>query len=280
MNSAINHLINYLNYSERNLFWIRFCRIGLYLFLIFKIIFISSILEDVSQYTPIKLTGLAKVLFGPILLTEFGTYFFIIPFLLLLLVGIVFRHSLYISFSILWFSVCLSRLTLPIINGSDLVLNLLLLLTLFMEIPSDCKEYSIVNMLESIAGAVRILAQIQVAFIYFQSGYDKLLSEAWRSGAAMYSINHLTFFQNPNLIWVLNKTECLLLGWSVILFEIGFALLIWFKRLRPILLILGCIFHVSIIVFLGLFDFGLIMIICYFLFLPIQKAKPQINSLS
>ncbi|MBL7873718.1 MAG: hypothetical protein JNM78_19015 [Cyclobacteriaceae bacterium] len=279
MNRTIDLLMNNLNYSEKNAFWIRFCRNGLYLFLIVKIVFIQPILEDVTQFIPVQFTGLSSVLFAPILLAEINIFFFIIPFLIVLLVGIIFRHTYYNSFIILWFSICLSRLTLQIINGSDLVLNLLLLCSIFMEVPPAYRKFSNLHVFETIAGAARILCQIQVVFIYFQSGYNKLLSEAWRSGDAIYSITHLTFFQNPNLPWELNETECLLLAWGVILFEIGFALLIWVKRLRLTLLVLGCIFHISIILFLGLLDFGLIMIIGYCVFLPIQRSKPLSVSL-
>ncbi len=265
-----------LTYSGSSTFWVRFFRKALFGFLLLKIFLLWPVLDDVIQYMPFKIDSFIKELvYAPLLLIHFHKNLFAIPFVILLFAGIAFRHNYFSSFLVFWFSVCLSKLTLPISTGADSVLNLFLFLVILMEVPKD-KYFIDVALLEIISKAAWVVAQVHLAFIYFLSGYDKLLSEAWRSGAAIYSITHLTFFQNPNLILELSKTGCLLLGWSVILFEMGFALLIWFKKLRPTLLVLGCIFHISIILFLGLLDFGLIMIICYCLFLPIQKSKQQV----
>lgn len=280
MNSVFNQFCNSLIHSEGSTFWIRFFRKALFGFLFLKIFLIWPVLEDVILYMPFKIDSFLKELaYAPLLLIHLNKNLFVISFALLLIAGIAFRHSYATSFLIFWFSFCLSKLTLPISNGVDSILNLFLFLIIFVEVPRNNKFFIDSGVLEIISKAARVVAQLHLALIYFLSGYDKLLSEAWRSGAAIYSITHLTFFQNPNLIMELNRTECLILGWSVILFEIGFALLIWFKRLRPTLLVLGCIFHVSIILFLGLLDFGLIMIISYCLFLPIQKSKAQSVSL-
>lgn len=271
MISIFNWFCNSLIYADRSIFCIRFFRKVLFGFLLLKIFLLWSVLEDVILYMPFMVDSFFKeVLYAPLLLIRFHESLFVVSFVLFLLTGIVLRHSYFISFLIFWFSVCLTKLTLPISSGADSVLNLFLFLVIFMEVPKS-KFFKDSAFAEIFSIAAFFLAQIHLVLIYFLSGYDKLLSEAWRSGAAIYSINHLTFFWNPNIILELNKIECLMLGWSVILFEIGFALLIWFKRLRPTLLILGCAFHVSIILILGLLDFGLIMIICYCLFLPIQK---------
>jgi hypothetical protein len=127
-----------------------------------------------------------------------------------------------------------------------------------------------------LSNAAFLLGQIQITLIYFLSGYDKLTSSAWQTGAAMNSIINLTFFQNPFLSLELTKFQCMLLCWLIILFELGFSILIWFNKLRFIILTLGVIFHLGIVFFLGLADFGIVMILCYTLFLPIQKGSAKI----
>lgn len=277
MNSVFVKFCNSLIHSEGSTFWVSFFRKAIFGFLLLKIFLIWPVLEDVIFYMPFKLDSFFKELaYAPLLLIHLHKDSFVISFVILLIVGIAFRYSYVASFLIFWFSFCLSKLTLPISNGVDSILNLFLFLIIFMEVPKNNTFFIDSGALEIISKTARVVAQLHLALIYFLSGFDKLLSEAWRSGAAIYSITHLTFFQNPNLILELNRTACLLLGWSIILFEIGFALLIWFKRLRPTLLVLGCIFHVSIILFLGLLDFGLIMIISYCLFLPIQNPRRKV----
>jgi hypothetical protein len=250
-------------------------RKGLYVFLILKILLLSGVFQDAIQYTPFHLTRFSRVAYAPVLLAQYNVYLFRVPFLLLLVAGIIFRHSYYTSFLILWFSVCLSKLTLQITNGSDLVLNLFLMLVIFMEIPKNYNASENISRLGTIAGAARLVAQIQLALIYFYSGYNKLLSEAWRSGAAIYSITKLTFFQNPYWAIELKQTSCMVLGWSIIIFEIAFALLIWFKGFRLPLLVAGCLFHLSIIAFIGIPDFGIIMILTYCVFLPVTNAQQK-----
>ncbi|HEY5690613.1 MAG TPA: HTTM domain-containing protein, partial [Cyclobacteriaceae bacterium] len=124
-----------------------------------------------------------------------------------------------------------------------------------------------------ISNSALLLGQIQMALIYFMSGYDKLTSAAWRSGAAVHSITQLTFFQNPFINLALNEWQCVLLAWLIILFELGFAILIWFRKLRIPMLVMGVIFHLSIVFLLGLADFGILMILCYAVFLPVRKKE-------
>jgi uncharacterized membrane protein YphA (DoxX/SURF4 family) len=267
MDAILNSVFNF----EVNIFWVRFFRRTLFGFLILKLLLIWSTLDDLITYIPFNFNSiLRKVTYAPILLANFNSTAFLISFIALLLAGIFLSHRNTISCLIFWFSVSLSKLAFPISNGSDTVLNLFLFLSIFIELP-QASNFSNLNKL--ISKSTLIVARIHLALIYFLSGYDKLLSEAWRSGAAFFSITHLTYFQNPNFILELSKLQCLLLAWVVIFFEIGFSILIWFRKLRPTLLILGCIFHASIIIFLGLLDFGLIMIICYCLFLPIQNQN-------
>ncbi|MBK7652754.1 MAG: HTTM domain-containing protein [Flammeovirgaceae bacterium] len=126
---------------------------------------------------------------------------------------------------------------------------------------------------EIISSVALLFARISLCLIYFLSGYDKLMSSAWRSGTAIHSIINLDYFYNPTFIFSASNTLFMLMGWSVIIFEISFSLLIWFKKLRVLFLLTGILFHLGIIVLLGFPDFGLVMIICYAVFLPIKDVS-------
>jgi hypothetical protein len=116
-----------------------------------------------------------------------------------------------------------------------------------------------------------LICRVQLVFIYFLSGYNKLSSHAWRSGDAVFSIINLEYFFNPMISVSLSKTEYLLIAWIIILFELSFAFLIWFKKLRPFLLIAGVLFHLGIVFFLSLPDFGIVMILLYSLLIDYPK---------
>lgn len=252
-------------------FWILVFRKCLYGFLLLKIIFSTSAVIEIEQYQPLLLAStIAWIGYAPLLLSKINVSFFLGIFILLVVIGLVFKSNYITAFLIFWFSVSLSKLMFPIINGSDLVLNLFLLIGVFMSHQRFLVGSEIISALSIVSV---LIAQIQLSLIYFLSGYDKLLSEAWRSGAAVFSILNLDFFQNPSFTFNLSSTACWVVGWVVILFELGFAVLIWIKSFRVPILIVGALFHICIIYFLGLLDFGILMILCYAVFLPSESNK-------
>lgn len=248
-----------------------FCK-ALYAFLLFKILYLWPLVGDVLDYKPFTYnSNLGYLLFAPLVLTKINTELFLGGFALLLVASVIIRVNYISAFIICWFSISLSRLFLPIINGSDLVLNLFLIvaiaLPLYPKLPFKNSDQ-----IQKVTSNVALLfAQIQFALIYLLSGYDKLLSASWRSGAAIDSINNLTFFHNPFITFHLNEVVCIVLSWSVIVFEMGFGFLIWVKKFRIPLLVMGILFHLVIAVVLGLVDFALVMMICYGVYLPFKK---------
>ncbi|MEQ8424808.1 MAG: HTTM domain-containing protein, partial [Cyclobacteriaceae bacterium] len=173
-----------------------------------------------------------------------------------------------VGFLVFWFSLSLTRLIASVGNGSDLVLNIFLFICIFLSTSPKLESRKKPEFQILVSNAALFLGQIQLALIYFLSGYDKLTSAAWQNGAAMHSITNLTFFQNPFLRLELTQLQCLMLSWLIILFELGFSMLIWFKKFRIPFLTMGVIFHFGIVFFLGLADFGIVMIICYLVYIP------------
>lgn len=270
-NFSIDKLI-----PERNHFWITVLCKSLYVFLIVKVLLSWSLVQSMLVYYPyVSHSFWGKVAYAPLFLINPFVEMYLICFIVILLFSVFIRINYISAFLICWFSISLSRLTFPISNGSDLILNLFLLIAVFMPVWPSSKHPGKKAFQEHISAIAILFARIELALIYFLSGYDKLISEAWRSGAAIYSVMNLDLYYNPFYKFNSNETVYALLGWGVIIFELGFAVLIWFRNFRNMFLLGGVLFHLYIIVALGLYDFGLLMIITYSVFLPKRNVSRE-----
>lgn len=260
---------------EVKVFWTNiFCK-SLYGFLILKVIFILPVTANLVYFYPLNIDStLSSILYAPLLLFQLSNNLFFGLFLVLLVGSLFLKLNYVAAFFIFWFSFSLSRLTLPINNGSDSVLNLFLLIAILL--PTNPGFISSKWHQRASTGA-HLFARLALSLIYFTSGYDKLTSVAWRSGAAIHSVTNLTFHANPFLLLNLSEFQFLAISWLIISFELGFSILIWFNKFRIPLLVMGVLFHLSIVFFLGLADFGIVMILCYAVFLPLKKTKQNKN---
>jgi uncharacterized membrane protein YphA (DoxX/SURF4 family) len=251
-----------------------FCK-GLYLFVILKILFLWNIIPDIMTYKPYELsTPIRKLVYLPLELAQWNLTTYLIITLLVLLTALFIKLNYVTSLLIFWISFCLSKLTQPVTNGSDLVLNLFLFLSIFLGYrPLFLKPYVLKDAQNLVSNSSLLFCKIQFVLIYLLSGMDKLFSEAWRSGDAIFSITHLKFYFNSNLPTPNSKSLFQILAWLVIIFEIGFPVLIWVRKIRTLVLIVGVLFHGIIIYFLNIPDFGIIMIIPYLLFIKFSKPK-------
>ena len=64
-----------------------------------------------------------------------------------------------------------------------------------------------------------------------------------------------------------NPAVQLILSWLTILFELAFAVLVWFKKTKIPMLVMGIVFHFFIWIVLSLPDFAAVMIVSYIIFL-------------
>lgn len=250
----------------------------LYLFVLIKLWVSWSTLQSIVEFVPAReysLIGLA--LHAPLQLINLGVGVFGLVFSLILITSLVVRLNHISAFLIFWFSVCLSKFLFPVLNGADLVLNLFLLIGLVIPTFPVLTWRGLSEYQKAVSAFGVLFIKIEIALIYFLSGYDKLITAFWRNGNAIFSVSNLEFFSNPNFSMQLIGFSALVVAWSVILFEISFTFFIWFKKFRNYWLIAGVLFHLGIIVFIGLLDFGLVMIISYLIFLPAKKMALEEN---
>jgi len=269
------HFKNFLTGNDFQSSKVFFCK-SLYVFLFLKIIFLWSVLPDITKYIPFQFNSWVKhVMYAPLKIAQIDLLIFLVLFLVVLLISILVKINYIAAVTIFWFSISLSRLALPVTNGSDLVVNLFLLISIFIPAMPGLKSSGFQNLQRISSNFSFLLCRIQLALIYLLSGFDKFMSEAWRSGDAIYAILNLEYFINPLVSVPANKPLYSIIAWITIIFELGFAVLIWIRPFRWPVLITGIIFHLGIVFFLSLPDFGILMILAYSLFIPGKASKQE-----
>lgn len=110
------------------------------------------------------------------------------------------------------------------------------------------------------------MIQIHMCVIYLCSGLAKLQGETWWDGTAVLRSLMGYELAPVDLRWLGNFSDVQLEWFSslsvaaTLVFEIGFAFLIWNRLLRPLLLVGAVCLHLGIATLMGLVGFGLIMI--------------------
>jgi len=129
----------------------------------------------------------------------------------------------------------------------------------------------------------RIGCMLQFVFMYAASGIDKLKSNVWITGQAFEHMRRAGGIVNPDFpSWLSTPFWDFAFTWSTILFEIMFAVLVWFRSCQPAMVITAVIFHLGIWWMLDLPDFSMIMVVAVLIFVRddqyLQAFKPQLLS--
>jgi Vitamin K-dependent gamma-carboxylase len=118
------------------------------------------------------------------------------------------------------------------------------------------------------------LLQVQLSVIYLASVWEKLHGETWRDGSAVayvLRISDLTQVAAP--AW-LTSSEALttVLTYGTLGMELGLAVLVWNRRLRPWVLGAGAVMHIAFSITLAVGYFSAAMLILYLAFVPPEGA--------
>jgi hypothetical protein len=116
--------------------------------------------------------------------------------------------------------------------------------------------------------AIRLI-QVHMCVVYFFAGVSKLQGPSWWDGEAMWRAFANLEYQSLDMTWLASHPWLVNAMTHVsILWEISFCVLIWQKRWRPLVLAGAVILHVGIGACLGMWTFGLIMLVGCAAFLP------------
>ena len=91
------------------------------------------------------------------------------------------------------------------------------------------------------------MIQFELALVYIMSCCWKMKGHAWLNGSALYYVTHLHEIQRfPLPGWTQNSAVLKLGSWYTLILEFSLGVLIWFRRFRYPLLLLGLLFHLSL----------------------------------
>ena len=118
------------------------------------------------------------------------------------------------------------------------------------------------------------LLQLQLAAVYFQCFWTKLLGKVWLDGSAVYYILNTEHYRHVGLAQLTsNFFLCQILSWLTLATEFSLFTLIWFKKTRHLALALGVLFHLGIDVFMNLPMFEYYFVALYILFLDDAEIR-------
>lgn len=109
--------------------------------------------------------------------------------------------------------------------------------------------------------AIRVL-QIHLCLAYFSAGYEKMLYTNWWEGDVLWRAVIQPDFRQFDLYWLAEVPWLVMaLSWFTMFIETFYFIGMWVPRLRVFWLLAMVGLHVGIGLFLGLYLFGLIMIV-------------------
>lgn len=199
----------------------------------------------------------------------------IIVMALFSLLGLL-RRSHYVINAVLWLLMLnMNHYLYATLTAGDYLLNQLLFFNIFFYTGrSDARFGSFREALHNMALAG---IKIQICLVYVVAAGFKLGDAGWMSGTAVYQTFQMTEYGNALLrsfpLWL-----CMILNYATMAYQLLFPLTIWFRPFKIYLLAFGILQHLLIAFGMGLFSFGIIMIICYFLFLKYDEAPMHAQS--
>jgi len=160
-------------------------------------------------------------------------------------------------------------------NGGWHVLHHLLLLSIFLFRVEDHPKTRVQSTKIVLHNLGFWFSWIQISILYLTAGSHKFLGSYWLYGDALFVTLNIQEFSLPWILEFLDTNTWYLrfANWVSLFYQISFPVLIWFRPIRPYLLSLGLVFHLSIAFLVGVIDFGLILVAAYAMFIPNNRAK-------
>src|SRR5262249_45345565 len=109
--------------------------------------------------------------------------------------------------------------------------------------------------------AIRLI-QINLCVEYFFAGLGKAQGEQWWNGNAVLMAVRNLEYQSEHLTWLIHyRWVASLLAHGTIFLELSYCVLVWPRLTRPLAIAGAILMHLGIGAFLGMWTFGLAMII-------------------
>lgn len=173
-----------------------------------------------------------------------------------------------ISDFILWLLIInINHKIYPTLTAGDYLLNQFLFFNCFIAFsPSESTLKKVLHNFASIAIIV------QLCLVYFISTLAKLNNNEWLNGTAIATILQVKHYSIHFFYYSKQNTLSVIINYAVLFYQLLFPLLIWFKKIKIPLLLIGILMHLFIACVMGLISFGFIMILGYVYFFPTKKV--------
>jgi hypothetical protein len=268
----MSRIIDYFFNTKKQVKEIGWFRNALYLFLLYKVCvyliqFQSLFSNERLIYHEVKHVNI--VISSVYLLNDHYSVllgvFFIILTAIFSIIGLL-KKSNYISNILLWIVVMnLTNFLYPTLTAGDYLLCNLLFFNCFF-IPKESVNVTLNEIKTAIHNAFLIAIKLQVCLAYFIAAYFKITDASWLEGYAIYQTFQIPEFSN-SFLQSLPYSFCLVLTYLTMIYQLSFSVLVWFRPFKIYLFSFGVFQHLAIGLGMGLFGFGIIMTICYILFL-------------
>lgn len=286
----MNEFIEYMGAKVHHPLTVTWLRLGLYALVLYHIVFMAFPLTDLlwaehSLVLPLSFPNTWVNRF--VMLLHQPEYARLYPlFIALPIVGIglyVWRGYQRLSAVLVYIGfIVLFNRVIPYMNGGNYLMHIYLFYIIFMaeRSPSDARWSFFSNLLTNLGlWAFRI----QLLIVYVFTLAYKLGGTAWIDGSAVFIITHIDEFTLPWFETYVASIKPLMMiaNYGALLYFILFPILIWVKRWKLRLLLVGTIFHLCLGLILGVMDFSLMMIVAYISFLEedqIQSIKNLLPS--
>lgn len=170
----------------------------------------------------------------------------------------------YIAITLCWIiHICLINSSFLFSYGGDYMISFSLFYIFFsvslLKIKSFFPKLSITNS-EILSFATRIL-QLFICFVYFFSGFGKVLGLDWLNGSALWKV--MVVYQYDLVKYaseIFPFVTWKIMGWIIVFVEICYPILVYNERTRKLCLAIILSMHIGIAFSLNLYIFALIMI--------------------
>jgi len=194
--------------------------------------------------------------------------------LVALVLGFFNKMPRLMSFAVYFFTVNLFSKGYLAFTGGEVLINFMLFYLMFIH-PSRQKE-GLGSDLQPIVNHVffRIML-VQVCLLYFFSVLYKLLDENWVSGEAIMYVSRFDAYSTSWMQSALENNTILsvILTYTTLTYQALFPIVVWFKKMKKPFLMFGVVFHLGIAVGMGIFTFGIVMILVYLLFIDQESVN-------
>lgn len=200
---------------------------------------------------------------------------FITSVLLLSILNLFIKRFHFIPDLLLWLLVVnLNNRVYPALTGGDNLLNQFLFFNCFLSFSFQSTKTWQGELKVCLHNLAVMAIIIQICILYLLSALAKLNDPGWLSGKAIIAVAQIKHFSLFSFLSYSRSLDPILifLNYVVLFYQLLFPVLVWIKKVKKPLLIIGILMHLYIAFVMGLVSFGFVMIIGYVFFWPSKQT--------